>query len=268
MENYRKECSILKVKNKPTNKYIKFAGYGASIALWVIIWHIASVYVDSDIFLPSPLTVLTVLWQDLLPSEEFRRSLVSSLMHIGTGFLIGAIIGILLAIASSTNNVIKTFFWFPIKVIKSVPVASFVILVLLWLDAGSLAIFIPAMIVLPTLYINTLTGITQTNEKLLEMADLFNVTFTKRVIYIYIPHTIPHVLSACSLAIGMAWKAGVAAEIIGLAKDSIGNELYKAKLYIMTPELFAWTLVIVILSIACEGIIKLTIKAFERDTHE
>ena len=181
-------------------------------------------------------------------------------IHIGQGFIIGALSGIIFAILSSSCNAIKVFLWFPMKVIKSVPVASFVILTLLWVDAGQLAIVVPAMIVLPTLYINTLTGIEQTDTKLLEMADVFRVPLYKRIVSIYVPNAIPYVLSACSLAVGMAWKSGIAAEIIGLAKNSIGNELYKAKLYFMIPELFAWTIVIVILSIVCESVIKFFIK--------
>lgn len=258
----------MRARTKQTNKYIRLAGYALSVILWIIIWHLAALHIDSALFLPAPLTVLDVLIHELLPSEQFRLSLITSLEHIGTGFIIGAVTGILLAVIASVSNIIKTLLWFPIKVMKSVPVASFVILVLLWLDAEDLAVFIPAMIVLPTLYINTLTGIKQTDEKLIDMADLFRISTIKRIWHIYIPQTIPYVLSACSLAIGMAWKAGVAAEIIGLAKNSIGNELYKAKLYLMTPELFAWTIVIVALSMICEGIIKLAIRVFERKTHE
>ena len=92
------------------------------------------------------------------------------------------------------------------------------------------------------------------------MAKIFKIPYHKRIFNIYIPNTLPYFLSACSLAVGMAWKAGVAAEIIGLSKNTIGNELYKTKLYFMTPELFAWTIVIILLSIICETIIKLIIK--------
>ena len=241
----------------------KWGAYGLSILIWFFIWHITASHIDNELFLPAPLKVFDVLFNNLLSSESFWTSLLSSLAHICTGFLIGCIAGIIFAILASLNTILEAFIWFPVKVMKSVPVASFVILVLLWLDADDLAIFIPAMIVLPTLYINTLTGIKQTGSSLLDMAAIFRVPLLKRILHIYIPNTIPYILSACSLAMGMAWKAGVAAEIIGLAKDSIGNELYKAKLYLMTPELFAWTIVIVVLSILCESIIKLLIKLVE-----
>ena len=249
------------MKSSITKKnLIKFFGYTLSIVFWIIVWHIAAISIDKEIFLPTPGKVFSVLINELLPSETFKLSLLNSLLAIGKGFLFGALLGITLAILSYLLAPVKVLLWFPIKVIKSVPVASFVILSLLWMDTEQLATFIPALMVLPTLYINTLTGLKQTGDKLLNMATLFNVPVLRRIRYIYFPSVLPYTLSACSLSIGMAWKSGIAAEIIGLAKDSIGNELYKAKLYLMIPELFAWTIVIVLLSIICEHIIKAFIR--------
>lgn len=249
------------MKTKKKSTLLKnFILHFICLLLWIGIWHIASTSINNEIFLPSPKSVFNAFWYNLLPSKTFYKSLINSLYNIGLGFLIGALLGISFAIISSISNIIKAFISLPIKVVKSVPVASFVILSLLWFDASKLAIFVPALIVLPTIYINTLAGINQTNDKLLDMAKLFHISFPKRLFHIYIPCTIPYILSACSLAVGMAWKAGVAAEIIGLAKESIGNELYKAKLYFMTPELFAWTIVIVLLSILCEAFVKFIVK--------
>ncbi len=250
----------MRASKKKENNFISKASYIVVVAVWIIIWHIAALVIDSEIFLPTPGKVFSVLINDMLPSNEFWNSLLSSIVHIAKGFIIGGVLGIVLAALSSFCTPIKLLLWFPIKVIKSIPVASFVILTLLWVDAEQLAIVIPAMIVLPVLYINTLTGIEQTDVKLIEMAEVFRVPLRKRIMSIYIPNALPYVLSACSLAVGMAWKSGIAAEIIGLAKNSIGNELYKAKLYLMIPELFAWTIVIVILSIGCESAIKFFIK--------
>lgn len=250
----------MKTPDKFDNKYSKYIWYPLSIAVWLIIWQFAAIRIDSEIFLPAPGRVFAVLLTELLPSAEFRTSVTASLLHIGAGFLIGSITGIILAILSFFSHILKAFLWFPIKVLKSVPVASFVILSLLWIDSEDLSILISAIIVLPTLYINTLTGITETDIKLTEMATVFRLTAVKKLVHIYIPQTLPYILSAGSLAIGMAWKAGVAAEVIGLARSSIGNELYKAKLYLMTPELFAWTIVIITLSIFCELVLKLTAK--------
>lgn len=232
-----------------------------SIGTWLCIWQLAAWKINSEIFLPTPGKVVAVLWQELLPSAAFWKSLLSSLLHIGAGFILGSVLGMVLAVLSLMSPIMEVLCWFPIRVLKSVPVASFVILTLLWLDAEGLAVCVPAIVVLPILYLNTLTGLRETNKRLLEMTDLFRIPLGKRIRYLYIPNALPYVLSAASLAVGMAWKSGVAAEVIGLVRHSIGNELYKAKLYLMIPELFAWTLVIVLLSVLCEMLVQSAINA-------
>lgn len=254
----------MKIKNTKYKNFIQISLYGLSIILWIFIWHILAKNINKEVFLPTPAKVINVLINDLLPSTTFRLSIMSSLKNIAFGFIIGMTAGLICSIFASFSIFTEALIWLPIKIIKSVPVASFVILALLWIDSKDLAIFIPAMVVLPNVYINTLTGIKETSQKLLDMARIFNIPFAKRIFSIYIPNTLPYFLSACSIAVGMAWKAGVAAEIIGLTKNTIGNEVYKAKLYFLTPELFAWTIVIILLSIICELLIKLIIKLINK----
>ncbi len=75
-----------------------------------------------------------------------------------------------------------------------------------------------------------------------------------RILKIYQPALLPYLLTACVNAVGVAWKSGVAAEIIGLPSRSIGEHLYEAKLYLDTANLFAWTLSIILVSLLTEKI--------------
>lgn len=254
----------MKINNSKHKNLIKLSLYGISIAFWIVIWHILALHIDKEVFLPTPSKVFSVLINDLLPTATFRLSVILTLKNIALGFIIGIFLGLIFAILASLSIFLEALIWLPVKVIKSVPVASFVILSLLWIDSKDLAIFIPAIIVFPNIYTNTLTGIKETSSKLIDMAKVFNIPFFKRIFSIYVPNTLPYFLSASSIAVGMAWKSGVAAEVIGLAKNTIGNELYKAKLYFMTAELFAWTIVIVALSIICEILIQLLIKIIQK----
>lgn len=230
--------------------------YLLSAILWILAWHLLATQLSMELFLPTPWEVCRVLFSQLIVSKSFWLSIQFSLFHIGTGFLFGCGLGIIMAILSAIFTPIETFLWFPMKVIQSVPVASFVILILLWVPASGLSTIIPFLMVLPNIYSHTLTGIKQTDRKLLEMACVFRIPLHKKIRYIYIPGLLPHILSALSLSIGMAWKSGIAAEIIGLTRNSIGNQLYQSKVHLLTPELFAWTLVIILLSIACEQLMK------------
>ncbi len=240
------------MKNKPALLY-----YSLAALFWLLLWQAAAKQIGKELFLPAPAQVFGVLMTELLPAKSFWLCVFSSFFRIGAGFLAGLAAGVLLAVASHCFEPVKILLWLPIKVIKSVPVASFVILTLLWMDSSMLAVFIPFLMVLPILYLHTLTALSQTDPKLLEMAKLFHIPFLNQLSAIYLPQVFPSVLSACSLAAGMAWKSGIAAEIIGLSRNSVGNKLYQAKIYLLTPELFAWTIVIVLLSIGWEQLFKI-----------
>ena len=106
--------------------------------------------------------------------------------------------------------------------------------------------------VFPPVYMGVLEGIRQTDGKLLEMAKVFRVPLGRQVRAIYLPAVLPHFRTAVSLGLGLCWKAGIAAEVIGLPGGSLGERLYSAKVYFQTPDLFAWTAVIVAVSVAFE----------------
>lgn len=229
------------------------------ILLWLLIWFIAAYFIHNDLFLPSPASVLRELWL-LMHTCDFYKSIIHSLRGIGTGFLAGFSIGILLAALSFRFAFAESFINVPIKVIKAVPVASFVILSLLLLDASGLSTLISALMVMPVIYSGVLSALKNTDVKMLEFARVYRLSVPRKIGYIYIPSVMSSLTSSASVAIGFAWKSGVAAETIGLIKNSIGNELYKTKLYLETPALFAWTLTIVIVSALCELIIKCILK--------
>ena len=136
--------------------------------------------------------------------------------------------------------------------IKAVPVASFIILVLIWGPSRNLSVVISFLMVLPVIYTNDLGGILSTDRKLLEMAQVFRIPLFRRIRYIYLSQLLPYLRTGFSLSLGLCWKAGVAAEVIGIPKGSIGEKLYEAKVYLETPDLFSWTLVIVLISVIFE----------------
>ena len=136
--------------------------------------------------------------------------------------------------------------------VKATPVVSFIILALVWLDSGQLPLFIAFLMVFPPVYLNLLEGIRQTDGKLLEMARVFQVSPLRQLRGIYLPQALPYFRSAASLGLGLCWKAGIAAEVIGLPGGSMGERLYMAKVYFQTPDLFAWTAAIVAVSVLFE----------------
>lgn len=237
---------------------------GGAVLFALGVWQAAAMLLDEELFLVTPVAVAVRLAQ-LLPTADFASSLAFSFSRIMAGFFLALLSGSLLAVAAGHSRILEAGLWPFMHVVKSVPVASFIILCLIWLSSKSLSIFIGFLMVLPVIYTNMLHGIKSTDAKLLEMAALFRVGWRKKMKYIHLPHLKPYILSACSVSVGLAWKAGIAAEVIGIPDGSVGERLYEAKVYLSTADLFAWTAVIVVVSVIFERVFLWVLKkAFER----
>lgn len=238
-------------------------GKALAVIFALLIWQTAAVAVDQSILLVSPIDValrLTTIWQ----VEGFASSIWFSFYHIAGGFLLALVSGILLAALSGRFRWVETALWPFMITVKTVPVASFVVICLIWLSAQNLSVFISFLIVLPVVYGNVLQGIKSEDGKMLEVAEVFRMPVLRRILYIHMPQLKPFILSACATALGMSWKAGIAAEIIGTPDGSIGKQLYYAKIYLDTDDLLCWTVIIVIVSVAFEKLFMLALRAAYR----
>lgn len=225
-----------------------------AILFWLFFWQIISAVVGESLIIPSPIQVISTLFQ-LIFTVDFWSSVGFSSLRILLGFLSGSILAIVMAVLSSKNKIISELIEPIVSVMKSVPVASFVILALFWLNAKSLTVFIVFLMVFPVCYRNVYAGIMSVDKGILEMAGLYNIKGLRVLKGIYIPYILPFFRTAMSLALGLCWKSGVAAEVIGIPKGSIGERLYTAKVYFLTSELFAMTLTIIVLSLIFERVV-------------
>lgn len=238
-------------------------GKTIAVIFALLVWQTAAVAVNQSILLVSPIDValrLTTIWQ----VEGFASSIWFSFYHIAGGFLLALVSGILLAALSGCFRWVETALWPFMITVKTVPVASFVVICLIWLSAQNLSVFISFLIVLPVVYGNVLQGIKSEDGKMLEVAEVFRMPMLRRILYIHMPQLKPFILSACATALGMSWKAGIAAEIIGTPDGSIGKQLYYAKIYLDTDDLLCWTVIIVIVSVAFEKLFMLALRAAYR----
>lgn len=238
-------------------KKVTWQRIGAA-ALAVLVWQAASMAVGSALLLPSPAAVLVRL-AALLPDGGFWRAVWFSFCRIAGGFGAALVLGTALAFAAGRWPVVDVLLRPYVLVIKSVPVASFIILALIWLSSRTLPLFIAALMVFPPVYLNVLEGIRRTDASPLEMARVFRVPFSRTLRGVYLPQVLPYFRSAVSAALGLCWKAGTAAEVIALSSGSIGEKLYNAKIYFQTADLFAWTAAIVLISAAFEKLFLLLV---------
>lgn len=214
---------------------------------WIALWQAANLLIHNSIIFVGPLDMMKALAQQAADSA-FWATILNSFARISLGFLGAFVFSILLGSLAYLFPLIKELADPVMLLIKSVPVASYVILALIWIGSRNLAVFTSFLVVVPMVYVSTLSGLEHTDRKLLEMARVFNMPLWKRIHYIYGPALLPYLVNGCRTALGMSWKSGVAAEVIGIPEGSIGEQLYYSKLYLDTAGLFAWTFVIIVIS--------------------
>ena len=239
-----------------------------AVLFWLLVWQGASMalsaaYPHGHLLLASPLSALVRLGE-LACTAAFWRAVGNSALHIFGGFLLSCVLAVLLAALSARFRAARELLSPLVAAVKAVPVVSFIILALVWLDGRDLSLFISALMVFPPVYLNVLAGIDSADRQLLEMAAVFRVPFRRQLRGIWLPQVLPYFRAACSLALGLCWKAGAAAEVIGLPGGTIGERLYTAKVYFQTPDLFAWTSVIVAVSVVFEKVFLALIDALVR----
>lgn len=239
-----------------TTRHNKFFEKSVAVFAALLLWQVVSLLLGRQILLVSPIDVFIKL-AEMSVTPDFWGSVAFSFSRIAGGFVIALMSGLALAALAARFHLVEVFLWPYMALVKATPVASFIILCLIFLNAANLSVFISFLMVLPIIYVNVLSGIRNADPKLLEMARVFRVRPLRKLMYIYLPAVRPFLASACTLAAGLSWKAGIAAEVIGIPDGSIGERLYEAKVYISTPELFAWTFVIIAISISFEKLLSI-----------
>ena len=236
---------IFIIQNK---KYIRQI---AILLVWLLFWQILYFLVKKDVLIASPVSVAQA-FLSLCKGYDFWLTILASLCRILAGYLFSVFFGILFAVFCYNNAFIHALLQPAIQTIKATPVVSFSILVLLWVKTDFVPIIISFLMVFPLIWTNTTIGIRQTQKQYLEMAKAYGFSSFKTLRYIYVPSVFPYFLSACHAGIGMAWKAGIAAEVICTPSVSMGKKIYETKIYLETPELFVWTICAIVFSIILE----------------
>ena len=229
---------------------------------WLGVWQLCALLVDrsmggrgNELLLPYPATVLAALTH-LAGTGEFWESVLLSLLRVLAGLVVGAGLGGLAAALTCASAWVDRLLSPAIRVVRAAPVASFILLVLLWTGRDQVPVVIVALMVLPVVWDSLSQGIRATDAQWLELARAYRFSRWKKVRLIYLPGLRPHLSAALTTATGLAWKSGVAAEVLCLPSTALGTEIYQTKYYLEIPELFAWTGVAVALSLLLEHLLR------------
>lgn len=229
----------------------------AVAAFWLAIWTGVCYLANRTLLLPLPYPwdVAKALWR-LMGESVFWTVVGTSLLRIVIGFLLALLVGVVLAMLTTRFSLFHALLTPVLSVVRAAPVASFIFVAFLWIKAEEMPAFIAFLMVVPLVWGNVRQGILSTDGGLLEMARVFRLSRWERLLHIRLPAVRPYLQAAVSTGFGFAWKAGVAAEILCWPKDSIGYHIAAAKNLVETADVFAWTAVVVLLSVVLEWLLR------------
>ena len=238
-----------------------------SIIAWLLIWELGASVVNNVAFFAGVSATLKALGS-LFVTEQFWITVIFSILRIALGFLLGVFLGILLAFICTKSEILHNFFSLGISVIKSTPVAS--IIMILWIFIGSVKVAsaIALFMVAPIIWQNLIDGFKAIDKNLSEVADVFGFSVARRFRLVVFPTLIRYFVPAALTSVGLAWKSGIAAEIITVAKNSIGYEIKTHKDYFESDYMLAWTLVVIIISVVFENVIRFLLRRFKSYEHK
>lgn len=232
-------------------------------AFWVAVWQIAAMRIGTELYLPSPFAVLRSL-KELLPKTEFWITVGRSLLRVAQGYLSGVLIGSAAGILTAKVRFLDVLCSPLLSVIRATPVSSFIMLALVFLGRETVPSFIVFLMVLPIVWANVSEGIHTVDRSLLEVCRVYRMPAGRVLKILYLPHCLPYFSAGALTSLGLAWKAGIAAEVLCTPKYSIGKMVYDAKVYLETADLFAWTLTVIVFSILLETLLKILLKRGKR----
>ena len=229
------------------------------IVFWAIVWWLVSLRIGKPLLLPSPGRVAKTLW-GLLQTRTFYRVTARSIWNVIRGILFAILGGALLAFLTYRVRFVRELLFPLMTVIKATPVASFIVLAIIWVGNLRVPTLITVLIVLPVVWSNLDEGLRKQDRNLLEAAKTYHLSYWRRLRVLTLPSLKSYFFSALRTSLGLAWKAGIAAEII--ANVNIGEQIKEANLYFQVPELYAWTLTVILLSLVLELVVMTLLRKF------
>ena len=232
-----------------------------AVLFWVLVWHFGAQAANRTLTvkIPLPIETASIFVRDLT-KPAFLAAVGASLWHILAGFLAAVLLGVLGALASSSSRIFEKFSAPLLHLFRCVPVAALIFLGWLWIPSALLPSLIAAIMVTPIVWSHAAAGIAAADERYAEMGRTYGMSEREITKKIRVPLISPYVRQGCVTGLGIAWKSGVAAEVISNPSGTVGALLQRGKATVEYGEVFAVTLAVILLSLILENVLKLVWK--------
>lgn len=246
------------------SNYLKILRAFLVLLFWLFLWEILSLLIGNQFLLPNIKSTARELFLLLSDMDSYRFMLLT-LLRVCFGLLLGIILGVGLGILAHTSSIVHSLLSPFITVIRSTPVASFIVVLWVIFSGDVLSVFVAFLMVMPIIWQSTVDGFNSIDKSLEEVALIFRFGYMKRLRLIVFPALLKFLLPSIITSVGLAWKAEIAAEIIAYTKNSIGQEINDAKYFMETPRVFAWTVIVILFSIILERTTKFILLRFKNE---
>lgn len=246
----------MKVFSFATEKRILSA---ISTAVIIILWKAASIYIDTDIILPAPETVVLRLLA-IMSAGQFWAAVGATVLRTVYGLLISFVLGFTAGIACGINERVDAVFAPVVSAARTIPVMSIILLAMIWFKTDTVPVFVCVLMIFPIITTNVKQGVKNVDRRLLEFGAVYGLSRFDKLKEITIPSIVPFVLAGLRSSIGVGWKVVIAAEVLSQPVKAIGTGLQFSQMNLETAEVMAWTLVALVLSGVSEMLLDLIIK--------
>lgn len=221
----------------------------------LIVWKLLSMHFGSDFVLPSPeKTLVTTL--TLFTDGKFLVTVGATILRSFTGFILSALFGIITGIAAGINPYADAFLRPLLVTVRSTPVIAIILLALIWLNPGTVPVFIAFLTMFPFVCTNVSDGIRSVDPDLVQMARFYRIRTGRIIKELYIPAILPFIISGASSAMGIGWRAIITGEVLSHPKYGIGTLMQNAQTFLNVDAVIAWTIIAVVISYGFEKAIR------------
>ena len=236
------------------NNLFKLLKLIVGIIFCLVLWEWIAVKIGNSYFMPSVGETFSAL-AVLIKSNGFWKYVFISLFRVALGLFLGILFGIILATLCHLIPISKAFVSPLITIMKATPVATIILILWFTLSNAELAVFVVFLMITPIVWQNVYDGYKSISNEMREVCEIFELSRLKKLKILVLPAIMKYLIPAVITSVGLAWKAEIAAEI--MTYSNIGQSIDDFKtLHLDTPSVFAWAVVIVILSLILEFLIK------------
>ncbi len=224
-----------------------------AICLLIAVWEIFAAVVNIELIIPDVKTTFSHLFA-LLGQKTFYKAVGNTLLRSLISFALAAVFAMALSLLSLIDAVKKLLSPI-IKVMRSIPTMSIILLTVIWLKPSTSPILITFLIIFPIMYSGFFSAITGVDRELIEMSKIYKVPIKNRIFQLYLPQIMPSALDNMQSSISFTVKVIISAEVIAQTRNSMGIMMQLARGYLETAELLAWTLAAIALSYLLELVV-------------